>query len=138
MTLKHLLTAASAAIALSTQAADDHKGHDHDNKAAAHAHDAKAAHGGVVSVVKDLNYELVAQPNTIALYVSDHGQPVDLKGASGKLTLLSAKQKIDVALAPAGNRLEAKGSFPVTAGVKAMAVVALPGQAPTTVKFTVK
>jgi hypothetical protein len=128
----------SAAAALSAQAADDHKGHDHDNQAAAHAHDAKAAHGGVVSVVKDLNYELVARPDTLALYVSDHGQPVDLKGATSKLTLLSAKQKIDVALAPAGDRLEAKGSFPVAAGTKAMALVTLPGQAPTAVKFTVK
>ena len=119
-------------------AADDHKGHDHGGKAGGHAHEAKPVHGGVVSVVKDVNYELVAKADTLTLYVSDHGKPVDLKGASAKLTLLSSTDKADVTLAPAGDRLEAKGSFKVGAGTKVAGQVSLAGGATTSVRFTLK
>ncbi|MBX3624093.1 MAG: hypothetical protein KF892_03690 [Rhizobacter sp.] len=123
----------------SALAVDTHKGHDHGGgKAGSHAHEAKPAYGGVVSVVKDVNYELVAKADTLTLYVSDHGKPVDLKGASAKLTLLSASDKADVTLAPAGDRLEAKGSFKVGAGTKVAGQVTLAGGAATSVRFTLK
>ncbi|MET0333779.1 MAG: hypothetical protein ABW190_05865 [Rhizobacter sp.] len=122
----------------SVLAADDHKGHAHGEKAGNHAHEAKPAHGGVVSVVKDINYELVAKADTLTLYVSDHGKPVDLKGASAKLTLLTASDKADATLAPAGDRLEAKGTFKVGAGTKVAGQVTLAGGAPTSVRFTLK
>lgn len=122
----------------SALAVDTHKGHDHGGKAGSHAHEAKPTRGGVVSVVKDVNYELVAKADTLTLYVSDHGKPVDLKGASAKLTLLSASDKADVTLAPAGDRLEAKGSFKVGAGTKVAAQVTLAGGATTSVRFTLK
>ena len=114
--------AALAALAFVTasHAADDHKGHAHDAKAAAAPHEAKAQHGGVVSVVKDINYELVAAQGELALYVSDHGKPVDLAGATAKLTLLSGTQKQEIALAPAGNALRAKGAVSVAPGTKAL------------------
>ncbi len=135
-----LMTAAlSLASVGAALAADDHKGHDHSAKAAPHAgHDAKAQHGGVVSVVKDVNYELVAKGDIVALYVTDHGKPVDLKGASAKLTLLNATDKSEVTMAPANDRLEARGTFKVAANTKAMANVALPGKAPVAVRFTMK
>lgn len=120
-------------------AADDHKGHNHDDKKGGeHAHDAKPAYGGVVSVVKDVNYELVAKPDTITLYVTDHGKPVDMKGGSATLTLLSASEKSEVKLAPAGeNKLEAKGSFKIEKGTKVVASVNSGGK-PQSVRFTLK
>jgi hypothetical protein len=136
--LKPALAAMALAVAPAI-AADDHKGHDHDEKkGAAHAHDSQARHGGVVSVVKDVNYELVATPDGLALYVSDHGKPVDLKGASARVTLLNAADKAEATLAPAGDRLEAKGSFKVAPGTKAVAQVTLPGQSPAVAKFTLR
>lgn len=136
--LSSVVAVALAGLGLSAHAAEDHKGHDHAEKPGNHAHVAKPAHGGVVTVVKDVNYELVAKADSIALYVSDHGKPVDLKGASAKLTLLSSGGKTDVALSPAGDRLEAKGSFKVGAGTKAVAQVNLGSGAPASVRFTLK
>ncbi len=53
-------------------AADDHKGHAHDEKQGqVHAHDAQPQHGGVVTVVKDINYELVAKADAIMPYCSN-------------------------------------------------------------------
>ncbi|URI07734.1 hypothetical protein MW290_03745 [Aquincola tertiaricarbonis] len=132
------LIAIAAAFTLPAWSADDHKGHDHDEKAGEHAHDAKPAHGGVVSVVKDVNYELVAKADSLALHVADHGKPVDLKGASAKLTLLSGTAKSEATLAPNGDRLEAKGKFPAGPGTKVVAVVTRPGSGPASVRFTLK
>lgn len=138
--LKSILAIATMACLSATSfAADDHKGHDHDDKKGTeHAHDNKARFGGVVSVVKDVNYELVAKPDGLTLYVSDHGKSVDLKGASAKILLLSATDKSETTLAPAADKLEAKGSFKVGAGTKAVATVTLPGKSAATVKFTLK
>jgi len=129
---------AIATIATSAVAAGDHKGHDHEGEGAKHAHDAKPRFGGVVSVVKDVNYELVAKPDALALYVSDHDTPVDLKGATAKVTLLSTAGKSEATLMPAGERLETKGSFNAAAGIKAVALVTLAGKKPASVRFTLK
>lgn len=129
----------AAALCAPALAADDHKGHDHDSKnKGEHPHDAKPRHGGVVSVVKDVNYELVAKADSLALHVMDHEKPVDLNNASAKVTLLTAAEKKEVTLLPAGDRLEVKGSFKAGAGTKAVAVVSLPGKAATSVRFTLK
>jgi hypothetical protein len=133
------LTAVALALPGTSLAADDHKGHDHEDKQGAqHAHDAKPAHGGVVSVVKDVNYELVAKPDTMTLYITDHGNPVDTKNASATLTLLSASGKSEVKLTPAGsNMLQAKGNVQVDKGAKAVALVKTGGK-PQSVRFTLK
>ncbi|UUX96653.1 hypothetical protein [Aquabacterium sp. J223] len=133
-----LLFACLGAGSAPAVAADNHKGHDHGGKAASHSDQIKPAYGGVVTVVKDINYELVAKSDSLTLYVSDHGKPVDLKGASARLTLLSASDKADVTLGPVGERLEAKGSFKVAPGTKVAGQVTLPGGAPTNVRFTLK
>lgn len=114
-------------------AADDHKGHIHTEKPGqAHTHDAKPQHGGVVSVIKDINYELVAKADSITLYVTDHDQPVDTRNVSATITLLSASDKADAKLLPAGaNQLRAQGAFKILAGTKALALVKFgdkPGQ----------
>ncbi|WP_151638593.1 MULTISPECIES: hypothetical protein [Noviherbaspirillum] len=143
MKLHKLASASIAVLALSLAnlglAADDHKGHNHDDKKGGeHAHDAKPANGGVVSVVKDVNYELVAKSDTLTLYITDHGKPVDTKDASATLTLLSASDKSEVKLAPAGeNKLQAKGTFKVDKGTKVVASVTTGGK-PQSVRFTLK
>lgn len=137
--MKSLFLASLAVCCASlVHAADDHKGHDHGGKAGTHAHEAKPVRGGVVSVVKDINYELVAKPDSLALYVSDHGKPVDLKGASARLTLLSGSERADVALAPAGDRLEATGSFKTGAGTKVAGQVTLADGSTAGVRFTLR
>ena len=139
MRIASLLLCLSAAITLPAQAADDHKGHKHDQPTGTHAgHDDKASHGGVVSVVSDVNYELVAKADGAALYVTDHGKAVDLKGATARLTLLSSAAKSELALQPSGDKLEGKGSLAVPPGTKVVAVITQAGKAPVTVKFTLR
>ena len=72
-----------------------------------HAHEHKPLHGGVVVEVKDMDYELVAKPTVIQLYLRDHGKPADVSKASAKLTLLSGTEKQEVELQPVGDELAA-------------------------------
>jgi hypothetical protein len=143
MKLLKLASATIAVLAMSTanigMAADDHKGHNHDDKKGAeHPHDSKPVYGGVVSVVKDVNYELVAKPDVITLYITDHGKPVDTKDATATLTMLSASDKSEVKLTPAGdNKLQAKGTYKVDKGTKVVASVATGGK-PQSIRFTLK
>lgn len=106
---------------------------------AADEHDHKPKFGGIVTEVKEVQYELVAKPDSIAIYVEDHGKKVDTKGGSATLTLLSASDKSEVKLAPAGeNKLEAKGTFKVAPGTKGIASVTLAGKPAQTVRFILK
>jgi len=103
-----------------------------------HAHDHKPKHGGVVVEFKDIDYELVAKPTAIQLHLRDHGKPTDLSKASARLTLLTGTEKQDVELKPAGDKLEATGSFKVGPGTKAVAVVTIAGKPVGTVRFALK
>ena len=105
--------------------------------AAGDKHDHKPLHGGVVVEVKDMDYELVAKPATIQLHLRDHGKPADVTKASAKLTLLNGTEKQEVELKPAGDKLEATGSFKVGPGTKAVAIVTIAGK-PSTARFTLK
>jgi hypothetical protein len=98
----------------------------------------KPLNGGVVSPGREVDYELVAKPDVIQLYLSDHGKKTDHSKASAKVTLLSGKDKQEVTLAPAGDKLEAKGSFKVVDGTKVIAVVTRDGKSLGTARFTVK
>ena len=99
----------------------------------------KPQYGGVVTEVKGTQYELVAKPDSIVIYVDDHGKKVDTKGATAKVTLLNGNEKTEAALSPAGaNKLEARGTFKAAPGTKAAAVVALAGKPAQSVRFTVK
>lgn len=126
---KHALFASlTLALAGSAFAAGDK--HDH-------AHEHKPLHGGVVVEVKDMDYELVAKPTTIRLFLRDHGKAADVSKASAKVTLLTGTEKQEVELMPAGDKLEATGSFKVGTGTKAVAVVTVAGK-PATARFTLK
>lgn len=126
--MKHRLVTLSLAAVLAglsgaALAADDHH---------------KPMKGGILVPGKEADYELVAQPTLLQLYVSDHGKPRDVSKASAKLTLLSGSEKQDVELKPAGDRLEATGSFKVGAGTKAVAIVSDNGKTLGTARFTLK
>ncbi len=97
-----------------------------------------AKQGGVVTEVNDIDYELVARPDVIRLYVRDHDKPVPVTNASAKLTLLNGNEKSEVTLAPTGDKLEATGSFKVARGTKVVAVVTLPGKRAQSVRFEIK
>ena len=93
---------------------------DHD-----HAHDHKPLHGGVVTEVRDVDYELVVQPAAAQLYLRDHGKQVNVSNTKAKLTLLTGSQKQEVQLTPAadGSRLEGSGTFAAAKGTKAVVQV---------------
>lgn len=95
-------------------------------------------HGGIFVETKALDFEIVAKPDAIHVYVADHGKAVKLDGAKGKVTLLNGSEKTEVELAPAGDKLEAKGNFKVAKGSKGIASVSLAGKSPATARFEVK
>jgi hypothetical protein len=118
-----VMAVATVSPALAQKAAPDH-----------HA----PQHGGIFVEGKEADYELVAKPDAIQLYVIDHGKPMDVSKASAKLTLLSGAEKQEVELKPVADRLEAKGAFKVGPGTKAVAVVTNAGKTLGTARFTLK
>lgn len=124
--------AIAAAIALSGTAA--HAAND----------DHGPKHGGIFVETKALDFEVVAKTDVIQVYVADHGKPVKLDGAKGKVTLLNGSEKTEADLVPAGDKLEAKGSFKVakgtkgTKGTKGIVLVTLAGKPAATARFEVK
>lgn len=105
---------------------------------AALAHDdPKARHGGIVQLVNDVAYELVARDSGVEIYIADHGKPVSTTGMSGKLTILSGAQKTDADLVAVGDKLEAKG-VKLARGAKVVAALTLPNKKAVTVRFAVK
>lgn len=106
---------------------------------AASAAEDKPLHGGIVREVRDVSYELVTRPDSIAIYATDHGKPVSTAGATAKVTLLNGAEKTDATLLPAGdNKLEARGSFKVQKGTKLVAVITLGGKPPVTTRYEIK
>ncbi|WP_298934245.1 hypothetical protein [uncultured Ramlibacter sp.] len=125
MKLKTMATAAAIALTAYAGAAfgdDDHK----------------PKHGGIVVEGKALDMEIVAKPDLIQVYPSDHSKPVKVEGAKGKLTLLNGTEKTEVDLVPAGDKLEAKGSFKIAKGTKGIASVTLAGKQATVARFEIK
>ncbi|MCR5864593.1 hypothetical protein [Aquincola sp. J276] len=129
MKTQALFASITLALAGSAYAAGDK--HDH-------AHEHKPMHGGVVVEVKDIDYELVAKPTMIQLHLRDHGKPADVSKASAKLTLLTGAEKQEVELKPAGDKLEASGTFKVGPGTKVVALVTIAGKSAGTVRFALK
>ena len=123
MPIKTILLAAVVALAAPAFAGKD----DHTTK-----------HGGIFVETKALDFEIVAKPALIQVFVADHGKPVKLDGAKGKVTLLNGSEKTDVELIPAGDRLEAKGAFKVAKGTKGIASVTLAGKSAAVARFEVK
>jgi hypothetical protein len=104
---------------------------------AAGSHDHKPKHGGVVVEGKYADYELVAKPDTLQLYVRAHDKPKAVDKMTAKVTLLVGAEKQEVELKPAGEKFEAKGSFKVPAGTKAVVLVNADGKS-STARFVLK
>lgn len=100
--------------------------------------DHTAKHGGIYVETKALDFEVVAKPDVVQVYVNDHGKPVKLDGAKGKITLLNGSEKTEIDLAPAGDKLEAKGAYKVAKGTKGIVSVTLAGKAAATARFELK
>ncbi len=127
-TVKAIACAAILASALAAQPAVAGEGHSHGPK-----------YGGVVREVKSISYELVAKPDTLTLYLSDHGKPIATQGAKAEATLYAGNEKTTVMLEPKGdNQLSVPGNFKVGVGVRAVVQVTLQGQQPTKVDFKLK
>ncbi len=105
---------------------------------AAAAEDHTPKHGGVVVETKAGDLELVAKPELIVIHVSDHGKPMKLSSASGKVTVFNGNDKTEAPLALVGDKLEAKGSFKLGAGSKVLAEVSLNGKPAVAARFTLK
>ena len=105
----------------------------------AHTDHLKPQFGGITADADVFQVELVAKGNQITLYLSEHGAPVESAGASGKLIVLSGKDKEEVALIPNGYQsLGAKLKAKPAKGTKAVATITAPGRDTGTVRFTLK
>ena len=102
------------------------------------AEDHAPKHGGVVVETKAGDLELVAKPELIVIHVSDHGKPMTLTSAGGKVTVFNGNDKTEAPLALVGDKLEAKGSFKIGAGTKVLAEVSLNGKPAASARFTLK
>jgi hypothetical protein len=100
--------------------------------------DHKPKHGGVLVETKAGDVEVVAKPDSIQIFVTDHGKPVKLEGAKAKVTLLNGSEKLEAELVTVGDKLEAKGAFKVAKGTKGVAVLTLAGKPPVTARFDIK
>ena len=105
---------------------------------AAGEHSHKPRFGGVVVETKAGDIEIVAKPDSLQIYITDHGKARKLDGAKAKVTLLNGSEKSEADLVAAGDKLEAKGAFKVAKGTKGIAVVTLAGKAPVSARFDVK
>ncbi len=123
-----LCAAASLAAALNAAPVFAGAGHDHGPK-----------YGGVVREVRNVAYELVAKPDSLTLYVSDHGKPIATQDAQAEAVIYAGNEKTTVKLEPAGeNRMVAKGSFRGGVGVRVVLTTTLPGKTPAKATFKLK
>lgn len=106
--------------------------------AIAHGDDHAVKYGGIVVATKAMDFEVVAKPESIQLYLSEHGKVVNLAGAKAKVTLLNGAEKTELELMPAGEKLEAKGTFKVQEGTRGIASVTLVGKPAAVVRFEIK
>ncbi len=94
--------------------------------------------GGLMVETKAGDFEIVAKPDSLQIFFTDHGKSVKFDGAKAKVTLLNGTEKSEAELLPAGNKMEAKGSFKVAKGTKGIAVLTLAGKPPATARFEIK
>ncbi len=123
-----LYAAAGLAAALNAAPVFAGAGHDHGPK-----------YGGVVRELHNVAYELVTKPDSLTLYVSDHGKPIPTQGATAEAVIYAGNEKTSVKLEPAGeNRMVAKGNFKVGVGVRVVLTTTLPGKTPAKATFNLK
>ena len=98
----------------------------------------KPLHGGVMQMVGETSFELVAKPDGAELYVVDDGEDIDSSKMSATLTVDVGGTKSEVVmLAAGGNKFVAKGAK-VPAGAKVVVMLMAADQSKTTARFTIK
>lgn len=107
--------------------------------ALAHDDHGKPRWGGVVADAGEFQAELVIKSGQAKIYLSHHADQLPSQGASGKLTLLAGGKKEELVLKPVSDSaLGAATSLKSGKGVKAVAVIQLPGQPPATLRYSLK
>jgi len=105
---------------------------------AAHAHGStKPAHGGLVQLVGETSFELVARPEGTEVYVVDDGDDMPSDGLSGKLTIDNRGVKTDAVLTPAGGNKFAAQGVKIPAGAKVTVLVVLKDASKLRASFTI-
>ena len=102
------------------------------------AHDLNPKHGGIVSESSHMEFELVLNPQATELYVRDHGRPVDLTQAKGKLMLVSGGKKTEIELVGSATMLKGNAFELGVGGYTAVATVELSNKKKITVRFKSK
>lgn len=95
-------------------------------------------HGGQMHMAGAYHFELLAKPNELTVYLTDHaGTKIPSNGATGSATVLSGKAKATVKLQPSGdNVLKGSGKFELAPDMKVVVSVTMPGKAPEQARFT--
>ena len=107
------------------------------NAALAHG-TGRPAHGGIVQVANDVNFELVPETDGATIYLVDHDHPMSTQGIAGKLTVLQDGKKTEVDVKEAGsNKLRALG-VKIGKGNKVVAVLHNVEGKTVTVRFAMK
>lgn len=105
----------------------------------AHDDHGKPRWGGVVADAGEFQAELVIRSGQAKIYLSRHADMLPSQGASGKLTLLAGGKKEELVLKPVSDSaLGAATALKSGKGVKAVAVLQLPGQPLTTLRYSLK
>ena len=95
-------------------------------------------YGGIVVETKSGDLEVVAKPDAVLVYVSDHGKPMKVTSGSGKVTVFNGNDKTEAPLTLVGERLEAKGTFKVVPGTRVLVEAALNGKPAVAARVTLK
>ncbi|WP_341238103.1 hypothetical protein [uncultured Limnobacter sp.] len=102
-------------------------------------HSMNPRHGGVVVEASHVQFELVNRPDGVQLFARDHGKPVDMSKAAGKLTvLLNNKEKLDIALTGQAESLSGKSPVTIDQPYVALAFVKMPSGKNITARFQSK
>lgn len=106
----------------------------------AHAHSEKPRHGGQVVEAGDLHVELLVKDGQVLVYVSDHGKPLPLSGASGRLVTLgqAGRHDVDLAVRPDAGALSVAVPPSLKAGDKLVVMLNLSGRKPIQARFVMR
>lgn len=98
----------------------------------------KPLHGGVVKIVGEISFELVAKPDGAELYVIDDGEDIVSEHVTALLIIDAAGVKSEVVMLPAGgNKFETKEAK-LPSGVKVAVLLTAPNESKTTARFTIE
>lgn len=107
--------------------------------ALAHDDHGKPRWGGVVADAEIFQAELVIKNGQAKVYLSLHADMLPAQGSSGKLTLLGGGKKEELELKQVtDSALGAATSFKSGKGVKAVAVITMPGKGTGNMRFQLK